>query len=106
MAKDRVRLVRLGQSSEVRRSELYIERGDGFVQLGHFAGADDGGGDAGLRENPGERDLRVADAVLLRDFGDPIDNGEIGRLVVELLGVIVSLGAKGFAVVLFGAVAS
>jgi len=100
-----VRLVRFGQSGQVRRRELYIERGDGFIELRHFAGADDGSGDAGLRENPGERDLRVADAVLLRNFGDAIDDSEIGGLVVKLLGVIVGLSAKGFAMVLFGAVA-
>ena len=39
--------------------------------------ADDRRGDAGLVEQPGERDLRRRDAALRRDLGDPVDDGEV-----------------------------
>ena len=44
-----------------------------------LGGADDRRGDAGLLQQPGERDLRRLDAAPGGDCGDAVDHGEVAR---------------------------
>ena len=61
------------------------QRVDGFFQLIHFAGADDGAGDGRLGQQPCQRDLRRSDAALFRDLHDAIDDCKVCVLVVQLM---------------------
>ena len=52
-----VRLVEVLEGFDFVGRELDGDGGDGVVEVLGFSGADDGGGDVGLREDPGERNL-------------------------------------------------
>ncbi len=56
---------------------MEVEGAQGAVNLIGFAEADDGGGDGGVVESPGEGDFTGCFAVGLTDFGEEIDEGEI-----------------------------
>ena len=53
-----MRYVRLFQQFDLAVCQSNFQRGQGLIELKHLRRADDGRGDAGLVEQPGQRDLR------------------------------------------------
>ena len=76
VARNGERLILLLQVLDVLLAQLHIQRIDQVRQFLDARSADDGRGDPGLRENPGEGNLRHAYALTLRELFDAV----IGRM--------------------------
>jgi len=74
--------------------------GQGVGDVPEPRGADDGRGDAGTAEKPGQRDLGRGRAALRRDLREPVCYVEVGVGVVSLVRQRVVSGAGGPALAL------
>ena len=70
VARNGERLILLLQVLDVLLAQLHIKRIDQVRQLLDTRSADNGRGDPGLREDPGEGNLRHADTLTLRELFD------------------------------------
>jgi len=71
-----------------------------------FRSADDGSGNARCVQHPGEGDLRVGYASFLGQSSDPINDLEIGILVIETVRETIGFSTGGFAFFLGAAISS
>ena len=76
--------------------EFEFERAEGVFELVELACSDDGRGDDGLGEDPGQGYLRGLDVACCGDFDHAIDDIEVLVLAVEAVGEGVGAGAEGF----------
>ena len=95
-----MRPIRFFQGLDLSVVELHLQRRDGFFEMLHLASADNGRRNAGLLQNPRERDLRVGQTPLPRDLSEALDHREVRLLIVELVRVFVGLRADRFAAIL------
>ncbi len=79
MTENEVGLVGRRQFVDFFGGELDFERGERVLQLGEFAGADDGGRDPWLGQDPGKGDLGVGNTSALGDTRDGVDDGEVAE---------------------------
>ena len=77
------------------RREADIQGGNRLVDVLGAGRADDRRGDAGLRGDPGERDLRRGHAACGSDCRDRVDHRFVGVATVEFVGEIIGFGTFG-----------
>src|SRR5438105_11742491 len=94
-----MRLVELLEEGDLCRIETDRKSGDRGIELRQLRGADDWGGHTGLREQPGECDLRRSHVAALRELGGAGSDREIGVRVVQLVREIVGPGAHRFSAI-------
>ena len=80
-AEDRVRHIRLLKRHDLFRRERKSKGGHGIFQMVRLRRADDGGGDAGRLQQPGQGNLCARDSAHCGDLAHPVYD-----LVVGLLG--------------------
>ena len=74
MSEHRLRYIHGFQSRNILSAELQFERADGVIQMMRLRGTDDGGCQAGLVQQPGERHLAGLGLEALGDRIDRIDD--------------------------------
>ena len=77
MAKNWVSFVRLLQGFHFVFGEADVQRFDCLIQVRHLAGSDNGCGDPGVCENPGQSNLRILNSPLFGDLSEPVYYFEI-----------------------------
>lgn len=72
--------VGLFELGDLLRGELDFDDGGCVVDVGGLGGADDGGGDTGFVQQPGQGNLRWEEAAFGGDLGEPVDDVEVGSV--------------------------
>src|SRR5439155_17414582 len=88
-----VRHIRRLEAAALVVAEREFEGRYRIVELLELRRADDRRRDAGLAQQPCERDLRRLDAFLAGDCDDGVRDGEVGIGVIHLLRVLIRLRA-------------
>src|SRR5207247_5119035 len=90
-------LVALFEKGALFRRETHAEGADVIVEVRQLRRADDRRGDAGLREQPRQRNLGRFHAPARRELDAAVGDGKIRIAVIELTRVVIALRTRGIA---------
>src|SRR5262245_57402659 len=105
MPQNAMRLIGLLKQLDLLGRQLNVQGLHGFIQVSEFRGADDRRGDARLRKQPGEGDLRRLHAHPVRHLDGTRRNSKVVVRVVHLLRELVAFGAGRLAAILLPPIA-